>query len=95
MTRKETEFRVTLFSKQGAEKWTRHAYGVPADVGLGWTPYRVLVTSARGTLAHTAFLTFKEFKAWMRSKGYALRLQHHGDFFGPQAWVARFGSLYA
>jgi hypothetical protein len=88
-------FHVTLFGAKGAEAWVRHAYNVPAHVGLGWTPYRVLVKSHGGTLAHTAFTTPAEFKAWMRRNGYKLSLQPHRRQGYKRAWVARFGTLQA
>ena len=87
------DLRVTLFGKKGAEAWTRHAYRVPAHCGLGWTPYRVLVQSHGGTLAYTAFVSFGEFKQWVRNKGLKLTLStHHAQGYAP-AWVARFGRL--
>jgi hypothetical protein len=82
---------VTLFGKQGAEKWVRHAYNIPAHVGC-WKPYRVLVTSHGGTLAHTAFYTLGDFRRWLKTHGRALELQpHYAQGYKP-AWVARFGT---
>jgi hypothetical protein len=81
---------VTLFGKQGAEKWVRHAYSIPAHVGC-WTPYRVLLTSHGGVLAHSAFYTFAEFKRWLRTSGRKLSLQPHHRQNYSRAWVARFG----
>ena len=85
---------VTLFGERGAEKWVRHAYNIPPDVGC-WQPYRVLVESY-GCTAYTAFYTFAEFKAWLGS--FRLCLQpYHGDIKanGRRAWVARFGKIEA
>ena len=82
---------VTIFAKRGAEAWVRHAYNVPPHVGLGWTPYRVLVTSNGGTLAHTAFLTVAEFKRWLGTRKVKLQ-PHHAQGYKP-SWVARFGTI--
>ena len=88
-----TNLHVTLFAKGGAETWVRHVYNIPSHVGLGWTPYRVIVASHGGTLAHTAFLTVKEFKRWMHNQGYSLQLNpHHRQGHRP-SWVARFGQI--
>jgi hypothetical protein len=82
---------VTIFAKQGAEKWVRHAYNIPAYVGC-WQPYRVLLTSNGGTLAYSAFYTVREFKLWLARTGRKLSLNpHHRNGYSP-AWVARFGS---
>jgi len=81
---------VTLFTKQGAEKWVRHSYGIPPHVGC-WQPYRVLLMSNGGTLAHCAFYTVREFKQWLAGEGRKLHLDpHHANGYSP-AWVARFG----
>jgi hypothetical protein len=87
------DLHVTLFGKRGAETWVRHAYNIAPHVGLGWTPYRVLVTSHGGTLAHTAFLSFKEFKRWLNNKGLHVTLSPHRIQGYRQAWVARFGRI--
>ena len=88
----KTEYRVVLFGRRGAEKWTRHAYNIPAHVGLGWTPYRVLVRTA-DCRAHSAFLTFAEFRRWMRAHRLVLRLLPHRRG-ASQVWVMRSGSLW-
>ena len=81
---------VTMFGKQGAEKWVRHAYNIPAAVGC-WQPYRVLITSNGGTLAHSAFYTVREFKQWLRTTKRNLHLDPHHAAGYKVAWVARFG----
>jgi len=63
--------RVTIQSDRAAEEWTRRAYNVPAGVGLGWKPYRVLVTSYGGT-AYKAFHTVRAFRRELRARGLAL-----------------------
>jgi hypothetical protein len=36
-----------MLTARGADRWTRLVHGVPDHVGLGWRPYRFLV-SERG-----------------------------------------------
>ena len=84
---------VTLFGKKGAEAWTRHAYNVRPECELGWTPYRVLVTSHGGTLAYKAFHTISEFRRWLKASGRTVKLSPHHATGYRQAWVARFGTV--
>jgi len=88
----DTELRITIFGKKGAEAWVRHAYNIPSHVGC-WQPYRVLVTSNFGTLSYRAFYTTKEFKNWARNHSYLLKLDKHYKEGHKPAWVARFGKL--
>lgn len=67
--------RVTIQTRKGAEAFTRRAYNIPKDHGIGWTPYRYLVT--RASCAHSAFYTAKDFRAWTRAKGLRLVLEPH------------------
>jgi len=55
---------VYLFSKQEAERYTRNCYNVPPHVGLGWTPYTVIVQSY-GATAHTAFHSVRQLRNWL------------------------------
>lgn len=55
---------VCMLSRRKAEAHTRHVYNVRPEVLLGWTPYRVLVTS-HGATAYTAFVRVREFRAWL------------------------------
>ena len=61
------EYHATFMTAKEAEAHTRFAYNVPDDCGLGWTPYRVLVTQA--AIPCTAFHTREEFRSWIRSQG--------------------------
>jgi hypothetical protein len=92
----KTDLYVTLLTKRGAMRWTRHAYNVPDHVGLGWTPYQVLVTR-NASISHTAFTTLRDFRTWMNDQGYTLRLSPHrwsGWSRRPGPWTTRSGWLY-
>ena len=90
---------VTMFGKQGAEKWVRHAYNIPPNVGC-WEPYRILIQSY-GCTAYCAFYTLAEFKCWLSTRNAKVRLDpYHGEFKAPgwnapRSWVARFGHIEA
>ncbi len=88
------DLRVTLLTKRGAERWVRHAYQIRPEVGLGWTPYQVLVTTGYVT-AYTAFLTFRTFRQWCRAQGYRLQLNPYRPQGQRSAdgWAVRTGSL--
>ncbi len=54
---------VYLMSKAEAERFDRRTHNVPDDHTLGWRPYTIIVQYR--TLAHTAFVTMREFKRWL------------------------------
>jgi hypothetical protein len=54
---------VTVMGARYAEEWTRRVHNVKPAVGLGWTPYRIVVRD--GALAYRAFTTFDAFRAWL------------------------------
>lgn len=56
---------VYLMSRPEAERFTRRVHNVPDSSGLGWQPYTIIVQD--GSLAHTAFITMREFKVWLSS----------------------------
>lgn len=70
---------VILFNRDQAERWTRHVYRVPAEHGLGWRPYRVLIQS-HGATAYTAFDSVKQFRRWLGEHKIALSAYRKGDW---------------
>lgn len=56
--------RVCLMTERRADEHTRRIHNVPDDVGLGWKPYTILVTSYGG-VAHTAFHSMRDFRCWL------------------------------
>lgn len=71
--------RVSWMTPKQAEAHTRLVYNVPSHVGLGWTPYTIIVQT-RGCLAHTAFTNARDFRRWLKANGYTLRIT--GRFLG-------------
>ena len=64
---------VYFMGKRTAEQHERRCMGIPPHVGLGWTPYTILVRSHGGTLAHKAFHRVREFRQWLGGQ-YAVKL---------------------
>ena len=64
-------YHATFMTAKEAEAHTRHAYNVPEDNLLGWTPYRVLVTQAAISLV--AFHTREEFRRWIQAQGLRIK----------------------
>lgn len=66
---------VCMMGKRTAEEHQRRCYNIPANCGIGWKPYTIIVTSNGGTLAHCAFTSLREFRLWLnRRGGYAVKL---------------------
>jgi hypothetical protein len=82
------QYHVTMLTRRGAETWTRTVYRIPADVGLGWRPYRYLVLRD----GHTSiFACYKgrELKRWLSAQGMTLRKIHRA--YGRDPWAVAYG----
>lgn len=63
----EDGLHICVMSRRYAKNHTRRVHNVPDNVGLGWKPYTVIVTSYGG-VAHTAFHSIRELKRWLGSE---------------------------
>lgn len=67
---------VYMMSKREAERYTRHVYNVPKDVGLGWTPYTILIQSY-GATSYCAFYSARDMRKWLGDR-YTVSLNRKG-----------------
>jgi hypothetical protein len=92
--RRHNTLHVTFLTKRGAERFVRQSHNIPDDCGIGWTPYRVLVTSY-GAVSHTAFVRWCELRAWCQREGYSLTMhayRRHGEL-PDTSYAVRTGTL--
>jgi hypothetical protein len=80
---------VTILTRRGAEEWFRHAHNVPDGVGIGHTPYTILVQS-RGMTSCRAFTSGRDFRAWL-GESYRLRVTSRSS--KPRGGVGRSWSV--
>jgi hypothetical protein len=65
-----TEWHITQLTPEASEAHTRRSMNIPANSGLGWTPYNYLVTHR--AISHWACHTEEELKRWMTRNGFEL-----------------------
>jgi hypothetical protein len=50
-------------TQAAAYEHERRAYNVPPGVGIGWTPYKILITD--GAISYCAFHSVRDFRRWL------------------------------
>ena len=74
MKANEQNLVVYFLTPRYAEEHTRRVYNIPPHVGMGWTPYTILVLSNGGTLAHSAYHSARDFRRRFPRESFAVEL---------------------
>ena len=84
-------YHVSWMTQKQANEHVRRVYNVPDDVGLGWRPYKILITQS--AISCRAFNTVAGFREWLRRNNLTFEITGRflGDGIGNRTGYARSG----